>query len=189
LDAVRTMCENAVWLDNGVVKASGPPAELIDRYVETAHADRVATAGGGARWGSGEIVVTRVELLDGGGTATLWVHTGEPATLRFHYLAREPVSRPVLGFGLHSFDGVHATGVNSRETLVPESIDGAGYVDFVVARMPLVAGSYDVTVALVDETNLHTFDFQTKAMRFDVGPGLPREAEGVFAIEGIWKFR
>lgn len=188
LDAVRTMCEQAAWLEYGVLKDSGTPSELIDKYVETTHTDRVATKGGGSQWGSGEIVVTQVELLDANGAPTLWVHTGQPATLRFHYSARERVSRPVLGFGLHSIDGVHATGVNSRETIVPDWLEGAGHVDFVVSRMPLVAGSYDVTVALVDETNLHTFDFQTKAMRFDVGRGVPREAEGVFAIEGIWKF-
>jgi len=188
LDAVRTMCERAAWLEHGVLKGVDTPSELIDRYIETTHVDRIATEGGGSRWGSGEIVVTKVELLDGAGVPTLWVHTGQPATLRFHYTANERVSRPVLGFALHSIEGVHATGVNSRETLVPEYIEGSGHVDFAIARMPLVAGSYDVTVALVDESNLHTFDFQNKAMRFDVGRGVPREAEGTFAIEGIWKF-
>jgi len=188
LDTVRTMCERAAWLEFGVLKDQGAPGDLIDKYVETTHVDRVATEGGGSHWGSGEIVCTQVELLDGNGNPTLWVHTGEPATLRFHYSANEPVSRPVLGFALHSIEGVHATGINSREAIVPESIDGDGHVDFVISRMPLVAGSYDVTVALVDESNLHTFDFHTRAMRFDVGRGLPREAEGVFAIDGIWKF-
>lgn len=188
LDAVRNMCERAAWLQEGVLKDIGTPGDLIDKYVETTHDDRVATAGGGSRWGSGEMIVTKVELLDSTGAPTLWVHTGEPATLRFHYSARTPVTRPVLGFALHSITGVHATGVNSRETLVPEMIEGDGHVDFAMSRMPLVTGSYDVTVALVDESNLHTFDFQTKAMRFDVGRGVPKEAEGVFAIEGIWKF-
>jgi ABC-2 type transport system ATP-binding protein len=188
LDTVRTMCEKAAWLEGGVLKDAGTPAALIDKYVETTHVDRVATQGGGSRWGSGEIVVTKIELLDGDGNPTLWVHTGDSATLRFHYLAREKVKRPVLGFGIHNLDGVHATGVNSREAVAPESVEGAGYIDFVAPRMPLTAGSYDVTVAIVDENNLHTFDFQTKAMRFDVGRGTPSEAEGVFAIDGLWKF-
>ncbi|MDQ1485885.1 MAG: type transport system ATP-binding protein [Actinomycetota bacterium] len=188
LDIVRTMCERAAWLEYGVLKDSGTPAELIDKYVETTHIDRTATASGGSRWGSGEIAVTSVQLLDADGEPTLWVHTGQPATLRFNYVAREPVVRPVLGFGIHSIDGVHATGVNSRDTLVPETVEGPGHFDFVMSRMPLTPGSYDVTVAIVDHSNLHTFDFQTKAVRFDVGRGVPNEVEGVFAIEGTWKF-
>jgi hypothetical protein len=55
-------------------------------------------------------------------------------------------------------------------------------------RLPLVQGSYDVTVAVVDDSNLHTYDYRTKALRFDVGSGRPREAEGVFAIDGRWSF-
>jgi ABC-type polysaccharide/polyol phosphate transport system ATPase subunit len=187
LDAVRTMCEQAAWIEYGELKDTGPPGDLIDKYVETTHVDRVATDRG-SQWGTGEVAVTKVELLDSDGKPTLWVHTGQQVTLRFHYFARERVSRPVLGFGIHRIDGVHVTGVNSRETLVPEALEGAGVFDFTVPRMPLTAGSYDVTVAMVDQNNLHMFDYQTKVMRFDVGRGVPSEVEGVFAIEGDWKF-
>jgi ABC-type polysaccharide/polyol phosphate transport system ATPase subunit len=187
LDTVRQMCESAAWLEHGVLKDSGSPSALIDKYVETTHDDRIATEGGGSQWGSGEVVVTKVELLDADDHPTLWVHTGEPATLRFHYRARESVRRPVLGFGLHRIDGTHATGVNSREALVPEQLDGEGHFDFVMPRVSLTPGSYDVTVSLMDEAGLRTFDFRTKTMRFDVGRGTPREVEGVFAIEGSWK--
>jgi hypothetical protein len=51
-----------------------------------------------------------------------------------------------------------------------------------------VQGSYDVTVGLFDESGLHTYDFWTKSLRFDVGSGRPREAEGVFAVDGRWSF-
>jgi len=33
LALVRSMCETAVWLDRGRVVASGPPGEIVDRYV------------------------------------------------------------------------------------------------------------------------------------------------------------
>ena len=34
--------------------------------------------------------------------------------------------KPVFGFGIHRIDGTHATGVNSRETVVPDRIEGTG---------------------------------------------------------------
>jgi len=186
LSTVRTMCDSAAWLEHGVVKEIGTPGLLIDKYVEGTHVERVAAEHGGSRWGSGDAKVDRVEVLDEHGHPTLRVRAGAPATLRFHYVTTGPVLKPVFGFGLHRIDGTHATGVNSRETVVPDRIDGTGHVDFAIDRMPLVQGSYDVTVAIVDDNNLHTYDYRTKATRFDVGSGRPREAEGVFAIDGRW---
>jgi len=189
MGTVRTLCDEAAWLDHGAIKDIGNPGNLIEKYVENSHVERIATEGGGSRWGSGEVQVKKVEVLDEDGQPSLRVHTGYPMTLRFHYVAHEPVRRPVIGFGLHRIDGTHATGVNSRESLVPEVLDTCGTCDFRTERLPLLPGSYDVTVSLMDEANLHTWDFWTKSLRFDVGPGRPREAEGVFAIDGTWKFQ
>ncbi|MDP9416260.1 MAG: ABC transporter ATP-binding protein [Actinomycetota bacterium] len=188
LGAVRTMCDEAAWLERGVVKEIGTPGLLIEKYVHNSHTERVAAEGGGSRWGTGQAQVERVELLDETGAPTLRVRAGSPATLRFHYVTDGPVAKPVFGFGIHRIDGTHATGVNSRETVVPDRIEGRGHVDFAMGRVPLVQGSYDLTVAIVDDSNLHTYEYRTKALRFDVGSGRPREAEGVFAIDGRWSF-
>ena len=188
LSTVRTMCDEAAWLEHCVVKEIGTPGLLIEKYVEGTHTERVAAEGGGSRWGTGQARVEKVELLDEHGAPVLRVRAGAPATLRFHYSTDGPIVKPVFGFGIHRIDGTHATGVNSRETVVPDSIEGTGHVDFAMAALPLVQGSYDVTVAIVDDSNLHTFDYRTKALRFDVGSGRPREAEGVFAIDGRWTF-
>jgi energy-coupling factor transporter ATP-binding protein EcfA2 len=147
LSTVRTMCDEAAWLEHGVVKEIGVPGLLIEKYVENTHTERVAAEGGGSRWGTGQAQVERVELLDEHGAPVLRVRAGRPATLRFHYVTDGPIVRPVFGFGLHRIDGTHATGVNSRETVVPDRIDGRGHVDFEMDRLPLVQGSYDVTVA------------------------------------------
>ena len=188
LSTVRTMCDSAAWLEHGVVKDIGSPGMLIDTYVEGTHTERVAAEGGGSRWGSGEAQIERVELLDADGAPILRVRAGAAATLRFHYATDRAITRPVVGFGLHRIDGTHATGINSRESVVPDAIEGHGHVDFAIDRIPLLQGSYDVTVGIFDEHGLHTYDHWTKALRFDVGSGRPREAEGVFAIDGRWRF-
>ena len=188
LPTVRTMCDEAAWLEHGVVKEIGSPATLIEKYVENTHTERVSTEGGGSRWGAGTGRIERVELLDAEGRPTLRVRAGAPMTFRFHYATDEPLPRPVLGFGLHRIDGAHATGVNSREACLPEHLDGRGHFDFAVEKLLLLPGSYDVTVSLMDHANLHTWDYRTKALRFDVAPGRPREAEGIFAIDGTWSY-
>ncbi len=192
LATVRTMCDSAVWLEDGRVKDLGPPGHLIDEYVEQMHPERELVEDAetgeaqGTRWGSGEAQVERIELLGRDGEPTRQVRMGESVTLRLHYRADTPVAKPVFGLGLHRLDGVHVSGVNSREAVVPDQIEGAGHVDFALRRLPVLPGTYDVTVSLMDYANLHTWDFRNRAFRFDVEPGLPREAEGVVVLEGNW---
>ena len=192
LGVVRTMCDQAAWLEHGIVKDIGTPGRLIDEYIEVMHPERVDVQDeetgepAGTRWGSGEARIERVELLGRDGQPTRQVHMGDAVTFRFHYVADQPIPKPVFGFGLHRLDGVHVSGINSRETCVPDEIAGRGYVDFRTTRLPVLAGTYDVTAALMDFPNLHVWDHRNKLFRFDIEPGLPREAEGVIALEGSW---
>ena len=192
LGVVRTMCDSAAWLEHGVVKDVGSPAKLIDTYIELTHPEREdvvdETTGedAGTRWGSGEVQIDRVELLDKRGRRTRQVRMGDPVTWRLHYTTRQKVSKPVFGLGLHRLDGVHVSGINSRESVSLRSIDGTGHVDFTTDRIPLLPGTYDVTAAIHSWDNLQTWDHRNKAFRFDVEPGRPREAEGVVILHGEW---
>jgi len=192
LGVVRTLCEQAAWLQHGVVREIGPAPKVIDAYVEVMHPERVvvesedADVPAGSRWGEGGARIERVEIVNASGKATRRVRMGDRVTFRLHYACDEPVKKPVFGLGVHRLDGVHVTGINSRETCVPASISGMGYMDFSTDALPILPGTYDVTVALMDHSNLRVFDHWNHALRFDIRPGLPRECEGVIAMAGEW---
>ena len=192
LGIVRTMCDSAAWLEHGVVKDVGSPAKLIDDYIELTHPERVEvvdeTTGedAGTRWGSGEAQVERIELIDAKGRPTRQVRMGDTVTVRLHYRTHQKLPRAVFGLGIHRLDGVHVSGINSREALRPRKLDGAGHVDFTTERLALLPGTYDVTAAIHSWDNLQTWDHRNKAFRFDVEPGRPREAEGVVVLHGDW---
>ena len=190
LDSVRRICDQAAWLDGGVLKGVGRPGELIDSYVETAHADRVEVAGGGGtRWGTGEAQIERIELIGASGQPATSVHVGEPARLRLHYVARTPVEKPVFGLGVYRADGLYVCGLNTRETpaAIPDVVEGEGFVDYAMPAMSLLPGTYELQCALVDISYLRTYDWRVKAFRFDVEPGPPHEAEGVVVLPGAWE--
>ena len=192
LGVIRTLCEQAAWLDHGVVREIGPAARIIDDYIEVMHPERIAVESEeedqptGSRWGEGGARIDRVEILDAAGKVSRRVKMGERVTFRLHYSCDEPVERPVFGLGIHRLDGVHVTGINSRETCVPDRISGRGHVDFSCDALPFLPLTYDVTVALMDYSNLRVFDHWNHALRFDIQPGLPKECEGVIAIAGTW---
>jgi ABC-type polysaccharide/polyol phosphate transport system ATPase subunit len=190
LGTVRTMCEQAVWLEHGKVRAIGTAGEVVDNYVSEMHQGRAEGESHGGRWGSGEAVIERVELIGKEGRPTGHIATGDDVSIRLHYRADEPIPRPVFGVGIHTMGGVHVTGPNTHEAKVPiEKIDGTGHVDLHVPRILLLPGTYDISVALTDTEIVHTFDFRQRAMRFDVGPGTPHETfGGVTSLGGEWRW-
>jgi len=116
------------------------------------------------------------------------VHTGGAVTVRLHYSVAQPIDRPVFGIAIHTLEGIHVTGPNSREAgCVPDRIEGHGHVDLTVDRLLLLPGTYDLTVAFTDYSALHPYDYRHRALRFDVESGEPKESYGgVVSLGGRW---
>jgi ABC-type polysaccharide/polyol phosphate transport system ATPase subunit len=187
MGSMRTMCDQAAWLDHGKLAKVGDATDLVDSYVDAVHTERGASTSDEHRWGSGEAVVNSVELIGPHGVATTKVHTGEPVTLRVHYQASERIERPVFGLALETLEGVYAWAHNSRDGgVIPDAIENAGHVDLTVDKLMLQPGTFDLSAAITDFTTNHTFDFRRHCMRFDVETGVPRESGGLVALGGRW---
>lgn len=187
LPLVRALCDQALWLDHGAVAAIGDPGDVINAYAGVAHDDRVHDEMLGESWGSGEVRITRIEMLDNAGDAVTRCHTGDTVTLRFHYNAHRPVHKPVFGLAIYRVDGVHVTGPNTRDRgLVPDVIEGPGHIDVTFDGLTLLAGTYDVSVSIYDYNVLHCYDFRHLGFRFDVLRGLPNEEHGVVSLNPKW---
>jgi len=189
LSSIRSLCDQVAWLRGGSLHAVGAAGDVVDQYIDEVHPDRQQVSGAGTRWGSGEARVDRIEIIDGNGSPTGRVRTGDRVTFRFHYVMDEPISRPVFGMAIHTLDGQHVTGPNTREAgCVPERLEGEGHVDLVVPAVMLLPGTYDVSTAITDFATLHQFDFRHRAFRFDVEAGQPKESYGgVVSLGGLWQ--
>ncbi|MGZ4608972.1 MAG: ABC transporter ATP-binding protein, partial [Actinomycetes bacterium] len=193
---MRNFCDHVAWLEHGQLKGVGPAGSVVDDYVDDTHRDREADAGaatdtesGGARWGSGEARIERVEVLDGSGAPTLTARTGQQMTVRMHYDVSTPVPKAVFGIGLTTLEGHEVTGPNTRDSDdVPELLEGRGYVDFRVPKLMLLPGTYELSAALYDYTCQHPIDHRHRLLRFDVVAGTPREGIGVVSLGGEWTY-
>ena len=199
MGTMRTMCDHVAWLDHGRLVSAGPAMALVDDYLDETRADRPTERAEGApgtgtaetaepgRHGSGEATVERVELLDGSGVPTTSVATGAPATVRVHYRASTPIDRPVFGLALENIDGVYVWAFHTRDAgLDIPRIEGSGYIDCTVPRLPLQPGTFDVVASVVDWTTQHTYDLRRHCVRFDVESGEPRESGGIVAMGAVW---
>ena len=187
LGTMRTLCDQLALLEHGNLVDVGPSGEIIDEYLSDVHEDRVPDGEHGVRWGSGEGRIELFELLDSQLRPTSTIRTGDSVRFRFHYSVDEPLDKPVFGLAIYTLEGVHVTGPNTRDAgVVPDQLKGEGFVDFVIDRVPLVRGTYDLSVSLSDHALMHVYDFRQRAFRFDVELGEPAEQFGIVSMGGRW---
>ena len=105
IDKVAEECSRAVWLQAGGVRLTGDAATVVGEYREAMRSDTVertpAPAGGPEgslelrrnRFGSQELQIVRVEVLDGDGAPTREVATGDPLRIVLELRGEPPVER------------------------------------------------------------------------------------------------
>jgi ABC-type polysaccharide/polyol phosphate transport system ATPase subunit len=188
LMTVRSLCDEAVWLEGGVVRKRGKAGDVADAYLGEVQVDMQAAdeADPSSRWS--QLRITSVEMLDRQGRPVPRVATGEPVTFRLHYAASEPVRNPVFSFSISTPEGVLVTGPNTKEAKVwVDKVEGEGSVDLHVDRLLLLLGNYDVTAECTNDSVTHSYDRRSRAVRFDVRPGTPHETYGgLVSLDGHW---
>ncbi len=187
LGTMRTLCDELALLEHGHLVDVGPSGKVIDEYLGDVHEDRVADGKHGSRWGSGEVTIEDIEILDASGRAVTSMRTGDRVTFRLHYRANQPIDKPVFAFGIHTLEGMHVTSPNTRDgAYTPDRIEGTGHLDLVVDRLLLVPGTYDIGASISDYACMHMYDCRHRSIRFDVERGTPEESSGVISLGGVW---
>jgi lipopolysaccharide transport system ATP-binding protein len=200
--AVERWCDEAVWLDHGVIRAAGAPHKVIDLYRQAmseqesdvlARAyDRPSTTGavripseGRDRWGTGEIEIERVRLDDSFGHERYVYTAGEPLTLRFAYRVHRPVERPVFGFAIVRNDGlwIYGTDTTLAKIALPE-LGRSGDVQVTIDSIGLVSGRYFVDVAVHAEDGT-PFDYHSRRYPFSIRDDVVER--GVTKIQHRWR--
>ena len=204
LPLVQTLCDEVAWLDHGRLRTVGPAVDVVDDYlreVNSAERDRLdaddaatqeaEAAGdepsGTGRHGSGEAVITRLQLLDERQRPVSAVDHGAPVVVRTHYRAREPIDSPVFGLAVLHESGLALAGPNTRLSGVETGrISGEGFVDFRLPAVPLVPGSYLLTAAITDASTTHVYDHRDRLLSFHVQPGPGYQPTGYVTLAGAW---
>jgi ABC-2 type transport system ATP-binding protein len=189
LGSLRSLCDGLAWLDEGMLRAIGPASDVVDQYLGQVHHDRAEEEHAtGSRWGSGEVVIERLEMLDGSGRSVSDVPTGAAVTFRVHYAAERPIEHPDFAMAIHTVEGVQVTAPTSRELgLSLDRIEGRGIVDLRVEPLLLLPGTYDLSGSITDAGALQVYDMRHRGLRFDVEPGHPHETRGgLVSLNGTW---
>jgi len=205
--AVERWCDEAVWLDRGVMRAAGTPRKVIDLYrqaVAEEESDMLARAYEPPaapaveavetqtppaptldRWGTREIEIERVRLDDAYGNERYVYAAGDPVTIRFRYRVNRPVQSRVFGFAILRNDGVWVYGTNTNLARIGlPDLRGSGEVEVTIDALDLIAGSYFVDVAVHAEDGT-PYDYHSRRYPFSVRDDATEH--GVAKIRHRWR--
>jgi ABC-type polysaccharide/polyol phosphate transport system ATPase subunit len=184
-EEAQIAAEDARARETAVPMSPDEPASAVlpDNPIETAEAPADMFRATEGRWGSREIEITGVTLLEPGGQPAHVFHSGEPLDIRIGVHAPVPIDDFVFGIGIFNAEGVCCYGTNtSLEELKGERISGDAHVLFRIESLDLVEGTYklDVAVHKVDgypyDYHRLLYTFRVKSRTKDVGIYRPRHA-------------
>ncbi|MGA9349188.1 MAG: ABC transporter ATP-binding protein [Anaerolineae bacterium] len=199
LETVRKLCDKALWLEQGDIKSMGSPDKVIYDYLDDLRRKegvaldekhrhlRYELEGQQLenRWGSGEVEIYDVQLLDGDGEEKHVYQTGDMMIVRLYYEVKEPVAYLTFGVGIHRSDGLHIHGTNTFAQKVHYEADvGKGVVELEYGELPLSTGTYAVSVGVWpgDKWQL-PYDMHSQMYQFSVWGA---EDEGLIALPHRW---
>jgi ABC-type polysaccharide/polyol phosphate transport system ATPase subunit len=193
LDSIERWSDQVIWIDKGEVKDRGEPRRVIDAYrtfIEKGEEARVVAPPleeSPRRWGSKEIEIENVLLLDREGEPKKLFHPNEPLKLVIEYKKNVDVPKDVVfGVGFERSDGILAFGTNTHisRTSVPE-LSQRGSVCFEISRLGFLDGSFKIDVAVHREDG-YPYDYFKGAVEFLVRS--PFDGVGVASPEHSWSF-
>jgi ABC-type polysaccharide/polyol phosphate transport system ATPase subunit len=209
LSAVERWCDKAVWLDKGKVRAEGEPRYVIDQYleaVEQAEAAELKSSNqkledsnsslgktdnvpNSKRWGSREIEITSVRMLDSKGELSWLHHSNDPVVIEFDYCFNKPISDLAFGIGILRLDGVcvHGTNTDIEKIELPEHFEVnslattggnvTGTCRYKIESLQLVDGTYYLDLAVHSKEGL-AYDYHHRMYKFSV--------RSVFGQQGVY---
>jgi ABC-type polysaccharide/polyol phosphate transport system ATPase subunit len=185
---IEQLCSHAALLNQGALVTVGKPADVVGTY----HALNLGaeTGGTGQRWGTGQVKITRLELLQDQQPIATTVRTRDPLTVRLHYACTQPVDRPVFGVAIHRDDGLHVTGPNTQmDGLEIAQVSGEGAVDYTIERLPLLPGRYYLSAAVYDHDLITPYDHRDRFAPLVVIEGGTLERFGVIELPARWSWQ
>jgi ABC-2 type transport system ATP-binding protein/lipopolysaccharide transport system ATP-binding protein len=213
LATIRSLCNQVVFVNEGRIAAQGKAEDVADTYLNWVHSSsfekmKILNDGkqqAAPRWGSGEIEIQEVTILNAKGEESYSFYPGEPMEIRATYHVKRDMDKAVFGFNLYRNDGTFCLNNNhvansvlddrtwSREKAVqgiePHKAGDKGVASFYFDRLPLVHGIYRLTFSIYDAGKplpMPIDEIEGVKTFQVVKDGIGRE--GIFLYQGRWEF-
>ncbi len=191
LDTVRGLCEEAVWIEGGVIREAGSSARVVAAYFDSVHGG-VANEHPSAdqdQAGAGAATIGAVTMVDGDGRETNTFETNGTLTVRVECHTDIPLRDIVCCIAVYRSDNfAYVIGRTSHDADFSDRPPGHHVIEFSVPALPLLPGGYLVSVGLQDLPQKQVYDWHDRRYGFFMmaNAALPAGAGGIVHVDGRW---
>ena len=187
LGSVQQLCKEVIWLEKGRMMMRGPAAEVIAAYTGGSYTQHVAMdADFRERWGTEEVRIDRIELLNEVGEKIDRIETNGAMSITTQLTAQTSVRSPVIKVSISKLDGDIVWSSTSRRSEIGlGNLNTPVLATIVIPKLPLLEGTYYISVACTDATGTTDYDHCQNWVRFDVHQNDLFE-EGLVAVPSNW---
>lgn len=183
LPTIEEFCDRVALINNGKLITVGEPGPIIMQYRGLMADTRVIQNEETNRSGTGEVKVTKLEVLDGN-KITNRISEGSPFGIRLKYKATKIITNPMFGLAIVDDKGTIITGPNtSEEGFKTGEIKGEGSITARFPSNPLSAGHYTFMTSCMPEGSQTPYDFVYKIGNLQI---IGKERHGSIYIEPDW---
>jgi ABC-type polysaccharide/polyol phosphate transport system ATPase subunit len=188
MGSIKDMCDRVALLEQSKLIDVGPPAKIVEQYLGGVEQYVRPDGEYGQRFGQGGATIDGVELLDKQGKPIDTVKNGDYVRFRIHWSTEHRIEQPVFRLELHDIFGPVIAGANTKyHGLVPDYVEGDGYVDYITDHLLLVPGTYDISATFFDFSCQKPFDVRQRFMRFHVERGMFDDYDGYVSLGGHFR--
>jgi ABC-2 type transport system ATP-binding protein len=187
MSQVEQLCNEIVWLDKGKLRKYGRAPEVIAEYLgDSYEANVIPQPDSGRRWGNGKAAITSVRVLNANQELVEQVNSLSFVRVEISYDALTLIEDLVVFVKITTLNGteVWATSTRNNGSVIPH-VRGPGLISLDVESLPLLEGSYFLTVALRNNRETVEFDHWENARRLDVHQ-VGRFDTGIVGINATW---
>ena len=194
LDAIRRLCDEAIWLRSGEMAGQAPAEIITEQYLEEARTEglhrtprdrpvRILAPGvelrpGQNRIGSFDIEITGVRLSNATNTDIKLIDCGSPLRVEIEYASSKPMASPVFLVSITQEDGSICFETSTEKyDMAPQQVQGNGMISLQIERLDLANGHYFVEVGVFPKDWSFAYDYHWHVYSFEI--------RGASATKGI----
>lgn len=204
LSQIEELCDHALWLRQGEMVAHGTPDILVGEYkAEMAQHTRantpvempdVITPSGAVlkahetRFGSLEMEISSVRLLDPDGRPVRTIQSGEALTVEIDFTGNADLPAPIAGVSIADADYINCVDVNTEGDRMPiDAVKPSNRIALHIERLDLSAGNYHVNVGLYHPSWSYAYDYHWEVYPLTVEADV--RTSGTVSPPRSWRYR
>lgn len=194
---IEALCNQVIWLDCGNVMMIGGSESVVSAYNASLAASKetlppqhqgAGDATSAAVVVAGQAHIDRIEASADGITAKcLKIRSCESdLSIQVSFSSDPKLPAPTIAFGLETKAGISVSSAGSLYdgVLLQRSPDGSGMAELLLPKIPLMRGSYRLSVYLACERMIHVYDHATYCIELEVYH--PSIEQGVVFLPHQW---